>query len=79
MFSVAQSCTVPYRRFVINCLRHVNGLRCFASLSLRGTSGERGELNKCASSPRPSPPFEEERERKRGGALQATLLPNTID
>src|SRR6185436_3247117 len=64
-----------------SCVRHAARLRPFGSLSPRGTSGERvgerGKLIKSASSPLPSPPFEEERERNRGCALNANLLPNT--
>src|SRR6185436_5777145 len=43
----------------------------------RGESRREGKLIKRSSSPRPSPLFEEERERKRGYALKANLLPNT--
>src|SRR6266545_320022 len=65
-----------------SCVRHGKRLRHFASLSPRGTSGERvgerGEIDKKRLlSPALSSFLEEERERKRGCALKANLLPNT--
>ena len=78
----------PYRkvfrdssgRRVASCLRRAKRLGRFC-LSLpsrheRGESRREGKLIKGTSSPRPSPPFEEERERKSGCALKANVLPN---